>query len=122
MDIIAEVFPPEECAATDPTRRRVRPIGRVPARGVDFRFDGYEYHLVDPSGPTKAPLDQRIANVVRDRPGCSANDVADAIGDQRQQVLTRITHMIASGVLINDGNTRWAKLRIPAFTPGSGLL
>jgi len=117
VDIIAEVFPPDETATTDPNRRRVRPIGRVPARGVDFRFDGHEYTLVDPSGPEKAPIDQRIAAIVRDRPGCSANDVSEALPDQRREVLTRITHMIAKGLLINDGTSSWQKLRLPAFAP-----
>lgn len=122
VDIIAEVYPPDEFATTDPSRRRVRPVGRVPTRGVDFRFDGHEFTLVDPSGPAKAPLDQRIVAIVRDRPGCSTNDVAEAIGEQRSHVLTRITHMIAGGLLVNDGNSRWAKLRVPSFAPAAALL
>lgn len=122
VDIIAEVFPPEECAITDPTRRRVRPIGRVPARGVDFRFDGHEYTLVDPSVETKAPLEQRIQFVVRDRPGCSANDVCDAIGDQRSHVLPRIASMIASGLILNDGNVNKMRLRLPAFGVAQRLI
>jgi hypothetical protein len=122
VDIIAEVYPPDEFATTDPSRRRVRPVGRVPARGVDFRYDGHEYTLVDPSGPQKAPIDQRIQAIVRDRPGCSANDVAEAVGEQRQQTLTRITHMIASGLLVNDGNSRLARLRLPSFAPAAAFL
>jgi putative DNA primase/helicase len=113
VDIIAEVFPPEE--NTDPTRRRVRPIGRVPARGVDFRFDGYHYAIVDANIPAKLPLDQRILNVIGDRPGCSKNDVVNACGDQRSTVLTRIDDMISKGVILDDGHGNWAKLRLPSF-------
>ncbi len=121
VDIIAEVFPPDEFATTDPTRRRVRPVGRVPARGVDFRYDGRSFTIADPS-ESKAPLDQRIVAVVRDRPSCSANDVADAIGEQRAQVLNRIAGLVAGGVLINDGNARHAKLTVPQFTPARNLI
>lgn len=113
VDIIAEVFPPEE--NTDPTRRRVRPIGRVPARGVDFRYEAGTYSLVDGSGTVKLPLDQRILNVVGDRPGCSTNDVVQAVGDQRASVLTRIRDMLTKGVLLNDGSDNFAKLRLPYF-------
>lgn len=120
VDIIAEVFPPDE--NTDPTRRRVRPIGRVPARSVDFRFDGYEYFLVDPSGPAKAPLEQRIATVVSERPGISSNDVVQALGEGRVQVLERIKLMITNGVLLNDGTSSWAKLRLPTYAPARALL
>lgn len=122
VDVIAEVFPPEEFEKTDPTRRRVRPVGRVPARGVDFRFTGQGYELVDIAGPQKGPLDQRIAAVVRDRPGISGNDVCEAIGEQRQQVLTRITHMITNGAILNDGDSRRLKLRLPSFAPASAFL
>ncbi len=112
VDIIAEVFPPEE--NTDPTRRRVRPIGRVPARGVDFRYENSTYSLVDGS-PAKLPLDQRILNVVGERPGCSTNDVVDAVGDQRSHVLARIRDMLTKRVLLNDGTESYAKLRLPSF-------
>ncbi len=122
VDIIAEVFPPEDCATSDPTLRRVRPVGRVTARSVDFRYDGHEYTLVDPSMQAKAPLEQRIQFVVRDRPGCSANDVCDAIGDQRAQVLPRIASMIANGLILNDGNANKMRLRVPAFAPVQRLL
>ncbi len=113
VDIIAEVFPPEE--NTDPTRRRVRPIGRVPARGVDFRYENNVYSLVDGNHTAKLPLDQRILNVVGDRPGCSTNDVWNAVGDQRALVLARIKDMLTKSVLLNDGTEQWAKLRLPTF-------
>jgi hypothetical protein len=59
---------------------------------------------------------------VRDHPGCSANDVAELIVEQRHQTLTRITHMTASGLLINDGDSRRQRLRLPAFAPAKALL
>jgi hypothetical protein len=121
VDIIAEVFPPDEFQNTDPTRRRVRPVGRVPARGVDFRYDGRHYTVADPS-ETKGPLDQRITAVVRDRPGCTMNDVAEAVGERRPEVLNRVASMIAQGVLVNDGDTRRGSLRLPLFAPGRALI
>jgi hypothetical protein len=113
VDIIAEVFPPEE--NTDPTRRRVRPIGRVPARGVDFRFDGHDYHIIDPSGITKAPLDQRILNVIGERPGISSNDVVDAVRDHRRAVLDSLKTMETNRLILNDGTSQWAKWRLATF-------
>lgn len=120
VDIIAEVFPPDENA--DPTRRRVRPIGRVPAREIDFRYTGRGYELCDPAGPVKPPLDQRIEQVVRERPGLSANDVVSAVQEARDRVLDRIKLMIANGRLLNDGDSRYMRLRAPAFAPGGSLL
>lgn len=121
VDIIAEVFPPEDTERTDPNRRRVRPIGRVPARSVDFRFTGSDYQLVD-AIDEKGPLDQRILAVVSDRPGCSVSDVVQAVDARKQEVTSRITHMIAGGLLLNDGDARKAKLRRPVFAPASSLL
>lgn len=119
VDIIAEVYPPDE--EGDPTLRRVRPKGRVTAREVDFRFTGEGYILADPNGPQKAPLEQRIAAVLRDRPGISANDVVQALRDNREATLNRIQLMIASGALLNDGDSRKMRLRLPHFRPGASL-
>lgn len=122
VDVIAEVFPPEETEKTDPNRRRVRPIGRVPARSVDFRFTGSEYELVDPNGPVKGPLDQRISEVIRERPGITASDVADAVGERRAEVLNRITILISKQLIINDGDSRRTRLRLPSFAPAAAFL
>jgi putative DNA primase/helicase len=122
VDIIAEVHTPKELKDTDPTRRRVRPIGRVPARPVDFRYDGDTYSLVDVGDTSKAPLDQRITSIVRDRPGISATDVCAEIGERRQQALAAITGMIASGRLVNAGDARRQRLHVPQFPPAGGFL
>lgn len=119
VDIIAEVFPPDE--ESDPTLRRVRPKGRVPARPVDFRFTGESYILADDSA-VKPPLDQRIVSLLRDRPGLSANAVVEALRDNREATLSRIRLMIASGGILNDGDSRNMRLRLPTFRPGSSLL
>lgn len=115
VDIIAEVFTPEETERTDPNRRRVRPIGRVPACSVDFRFTGTDYELV--TAGEKGPLDQRILAIVQDSPGTTASNVADLVGERRTEVLNRIAQMIASSLLINDGDARKTRLRRPAFGP-----
>jgi hypothetical protein len=120
VDVIAEIFPPDEAA--DPTRRRVRPVGRVPSRGVDFTFDGRMYHRLDASGPTKAPVEQRILDVVRERPGITANDIAEAIHENRKVVLDRVRLMSHNGQLINDGTATHYRLRLPTFPKSPGLL
>lgn len=120
VDIIAEVFQPDE--NTDPTRRRVRAVGRVPARGIDFRFTGTHYERCDTDGPLRAPLDQRIEAVVRERPGITANDVVRAVEESRERVLERIKLMIANGRILNDGSFQYMRLRTPAYAPGSSLL
>lgn len=114
VDIIAEVFPPDENG--EPTRRRVRPIGRVPSRAVDFSFDGQRYVRLDASSsPSKAPIEQRILDVVRERPGISANDVADAVHENRKTCLERIRFMLNRQQLINDGNSSFYRLRLPTY-------
>lgn len=120
VDMIAEVFPPDE--DTDPTLRRVRPKGRLPAREVDFRYTGSGYVLADNTGPVKPPLEQRIVALLRERPGLSGNAVVEALRDNREATLSRIRLMLASGGLLNDGDTRNMRLRVPAFRPGSSLL
>jgi putative DNA primase/helicase len=119
VDIIAEIFSPDEAA--DPRRRRVRPIGRVPSRAVDFIFDGRRYLLADADGHTKAPIEQRILDVLRERPGISANDVADAIGEQRKHTLDRLKFMLNQRQIINDGDSRFFRLRLPSIIPNLGL-
>lgn len=119
VDIIAEVFCPDE--TTDPRRRRVRPIGRVPARAVDFRFDGAKYVLVESEGGTKAPVPQRIMEVLRHRPGISANDVADAIGERKDTTLQTIKYMLNQHQILNDGDSRFFRLRLPSIVPNLGI-
>lgn len=112
VDVIAEVFCPDE--ANDPRRRRVRPIGRVPTRAIDFRFDGRTYVPLDADGQVAAPLDQRITDLVRERPGITANDVAEAIGGYRKQTLEQVKFMVRQGLLDNSsGSDRWYALRLP---------
>lgn len=113
VDVIAEVFPPDENA--DPNRRRVRPLGRVPARPVDFRYEGSRYVRVDAQGPAKASLEQRILDVVRERPGVGANDVADAVQENRRTVLDRLRLMVHNRTLINDGTSNYYRLRLPTY-------
>lgn len=120
VDFIAEVLTPDEAA--DPTRRRVRAIGRGPARGVDFRFDGGRYTRVDAEGPMKAPLEQRILDVVRERPGIGANDVSQTVNENRKTVLERLKLMINQRTLINDGDGNYYRLRLPNFPPRLGTL
>jgi hypothetical protein len=120
VDIIAEVFCPDEAA--DPNRRRVRPLGRVPARAVDFRYDGRAYSRIDSHGEAKAPIEQRILSVVRERPGVGANDVADAVSENRRTVLDRIRFMINQRQLINDGSAQFYRLRLPNYPPPQGSL
>jgi hypothetical protein len=122
VDVIAEIHAPDEFKTTDPTRRRVRPIGRVPARPVDFRFNGDVYSLVDVADTSKAPLDQRIMAVVRDRPGVSGNDVCETIGEQRSATLGRIAALISTGQLRNDGDARRQRLHVPMFAPAAAFL
>lgn len=111
VDIIAEVFCPDE--NTDPTARRVRPVGRAPTRGVDFRYDGYGYSRVDALAGTKAPLEQRILDVVRDRPGVTGNDVRDAVSENKQRVVDCIRFMLNKRLIVNGGSATFYQL----FTP-----
>lgn len=122
VDVIAEVFPPEEHERTDPTRRRVRPIGRVPGRSVDFRFTGTGYEVVDGSGPQKAPLEQRIADAVRANPLCSTNKLCAEVGEQRQAIYASVERMLKDGRLVNDGTPRMPHLRLASFPSESRLL
>jgi putative DNA primase/helicase len=120
VDIIAEVFPPDENA--DPNRRRVRPVGRVPARAVDFRFDGDRYTRVDAQAMTKAPVEQRILDIVRERPGVAANDIANEVQESRKLVLDRIRFMVHQGLLLNDGTASHYRLRLPTYPPPTSML
>ena len=109
VDMVVEFDIPNE--DTDPTLRRMRSVGRVPVpRVYDIRFNGNDYEL---ARSTEAPIDERIVAIVSDRPLISANDVVEAIGARRPEVLTRITAMCASGRLRNVSATKGYKLVVP---------
>lgn len=109
VDLVVEIDIPRE--DTDPTLRRVRSVGRVPVpRLYEIRFDGNDYSLTD---GVEAPLDERIIVAVQNRPGISAHEVAEAVNARRNEVLTRIGHMLADGRLRNDGKNSHYKLVVP---------
>lgn len=100
-DVVCEFLTPDEDA--DPTMRRVRSVGRVPLiRQFDMRFDGDTYELAD--GP-KAPLETRILAVVRDRPGISTNDAADAVGGNKADLISTLHRMQAENVIHNRSDS-----------------
>lgn len=112
VDVVCEFEIPDEDA--DPTLRRVRSVGRVPLpRLYDVRFDGTTYTLAN---GIEAPLDQRILDVVAERPGISRNDLADSVRGRRQDVLTQITQLCASGRLLSTGSARVPRLELPRPT------
>lgn len=120
VDIIAEVFCPDE--NTDPTARRVRPVGRAPTRGVDFRYDGYGYSRVDALAGTKAPLKQRILDVVRERPGITGNDVREAVSENKQRVVDCIRFMLNERQIVNGGTGQFYQLFTPEAADQRGLI
>lgn len=117
-DIVCEFFQPDEDA--DPTRRRMRSVGRVPLiRLYDLKFDGDAYFLAD---GVASPIDQQIIGVVRDRPGLSINDLAEAIPGRRETTRTTVIQMLAQKTLENraESGSR-AKLYVPAFAQAGFL-
>lgn len=118
VDMVCEFDMPKE--ETDPTLRRMRSVGRFPVpRVYEIRFDGYTYALAT---GTEAPIDERIITVVTNRPTCSGQDVVDALGVRRQEVLNRITQMLADGRLKNSGTGHILKLWVPGNALNPGLL
>ena len=118
-DIVCEFFQPDEDA--DPTRRRVRSVGRVPLiRLYDLKYDGETYHLAD---GLDSPIEQQIIGVVRDRPGLSMSDLADAISGRRETTLNAIKNMVACRTLENRGESATkAKLYAPTYYQAGVLL
>jgi putative DNA primase/helicase len=109
VDMVCEFDIPKE--ETDPTLRRMRSVGRFPVpRLYEIRFDGNDYVLAT---GTEAPIDERILAVVTNRPSCSGQDVVDALQLRRQDVLSRITLMLADGRLRNQGSGHILKLIVP---------
>lgn len=108
VDAIIEVFLPDENG--DPRLRRARARGRMPLHSFDFRFDGDTFSLV--SGD-EAPLELRIVEFIRSRPGCSANDVAEGVTGNRQRTLNTIATLTATRHLLRDAAGR------KYFVPGS---
>lgn len=118
VDLIVEFDIPNE--DTDPTLRRMRSVGRVPVpRVYDLRFNGDTYELATSS---EAPIDERIIAVVSNRPLISANDVAEALNVRKAEVLTRITHLLASGRLRNTSRDKAMKLVVPGHPLTPDLL
>jgi hypothetical protein len=117
VDLIVEMFAPDEDA--DPTLRRLRARGRVPVPSVtDCRFDGDTFALA--AQGTQAPLETRILRAVSERPGCSVNDVAEAVGARRSDVQACVTRLLAGGEIRNEAQgTRWMTLYVPAWRPGA---
>jgi hypothetical protein len=118
VDLVVEFDIPNE--DTDPTLRRMRSVGRVPVpRVYDLRFNGDTYELATSN---EAPIDERIIAVVGNRPLISATDVADALNVRKSEVLTRITHLLASGRLRNMSKDRGHKLVVPGHPLTPDLL
>jgi putative DNA primase/helicase len=114
VDMIVEFDIPRE--DTDPTLRTVRSVGRVPVpRVYDIRFNGDTYELATSN---EAPIDERIIAVVSDRPLLTPSDVAEALPARRQEVLTRVDQLLATGRLVNVSRERGKKL----VTPGHPLI
>jgi len=115
VDVIAEVFTPDESG--DPTLRRANVRGRIPSTfPFDFRFDGDTYTLATSS---EAPLELRIVEYVRDHPGCHVNDVAAYLMGNRKRTLATIAQLLAGQHLLNHGTGRGHKLIVPTSSPGS---
>jgi len=99
VDVIVEVFTPNEDA--DPTLRRARGKGRTPVPALyDFRFDGNTYSLV---GTQHAPLDFRIADVIRDRPGISISELCKSVGGRWTETKKIVDQMLADRRLLDEG-------------------
>jgi putative DNA primase/helicase len=118
VDMVCEFDIPKE--ETDPTLRRMRSVGRFPVpRVYEIRFDGNDYALAT---GTVAPIDERIIAVVTSRPTCTGQDVVDALGVRKQDVLARITLMLADGRLKNQGSGHILRLIVPGNALNPSLL
>lgn len=111
-DLVCEFFQPDE--ETDPTRRRMRSVGRLPViRQYDLRFNGERYFLAD---GVASPIEQQIIGVVRDRPGLSLNDLVAAIPGRRETIRSTAMQMVAHRTLENRGDAgARAQLYVPTF-------
>lgn len=109
-DVVVEFFPPDE--DTDPTRRRMRSVGRVPVeRQYDLRFDGQDYELTDGQ---EAPVETRIVALVTERPGISSNELFREIGGGRNRVLAAVNSLAAQRLIENtSGQSKRPKWSIP---------
>lgn len=111
-DLVCEFFQPDE--ETDPTRRRMRSVGRLPViRQYDLRFNGERYFLAD---GVASPIEQQIIGVVRDRPGLSLNDLVSAIPGRRETIRSTAMQMVVHRTLENRGEAgARAQLYVPTF-------
>jgi hypothetical protein len=117
VDMLVEFEAPKDKEETDPTLRRIHSVGRFPVPHVyDVRFNGDTYTLATSA---EAPIDERIIAVVANRPLMSGNDVVDAVGARRNEVLTRITQMLADGRLRNHGKGTGGSMQL--VVPGHPL-
>ena len=109
-DIVCEFFAPDE--DTDPTLRKLRSAGRVPVQPVlEMRFDG-DHYSAEYGG--SAPISTLVMATVGNRPGCSINDVVQAVGRRRDDTAREIHRMLAAGLILNLGSSRErAKLALP---------
>lgn len=102
VDVVVNFFASEKEDA-DPTVRSIRSAGRVPLiRQYDVSFDGDSYSLVNGE---KAPLESRIVAVIRSRPTISTNDVVDAVGGRKADVIAALNRMQAEHAIQNTSIT-----------------
>lgn len=115
VDVIAEMFSPNP--KDDPTLRQLRVVGRVPAHGCSFRYNGQDY-VVDGA---EAPLDVRILSLVRGRPGCSVNVVCDGVAGRRDEIIKTIHLLLTQGKLddLNRGSSPHRRLVVPGARPAT---
>lgn len=107
-DVVCEIWTPDEDA--DPNVRRVRTMGRVPVDPrYDIRFDGDTYTL---QAGEQAPLDQRIIEFVRAHPGTSVRNLREMVRGSFDETSKTIAQLIASGMILNDGDGKASKLFI----------
>jgi putative DNA primase/helicase len=104
-DVVVEIDVPDE--DTDPTRRRVRSVGRVPVeREYHVKFDGDTYTL--DSGD--APLDMRITEFIRHHPGTSIKNLRDMVKGRYEDITATVSKLVAGGMILNNGEGRASQL------------
>jgi hypothetical protein len=113
VDVIIEVSAPDE--NTDPTLRKAAAKGRVPVHNYRFRFDGRQYVL---DSGALLPLDQRILNEIRSRPGISARDVRESVSGRIEDINRLLMQMLADGRVSDSGNVKQRKLYVAVARQG----
>lgn len=106
-DVVVEIGTLDEDA--DPNVRRVRSVGRVPVEGqYDIRYDGHTYLLEQGD----APLDMRVVEFIRHHPGTSIKNLRDMVKGRYEDISATISKLIASGMILNDGEGRASRLHL----------